>query len=61
MSFNKLTWGVKASFRGYVEAAGGSITVSDGAVRAEDGAFIFSAASGGDLTIAPDGKATGAR
>ena len=59
MSFNKLTWGVKASFRGYVEAAGGSITVSDGAVRAEDGAFIFSAASGGDLTIAPDGKATG--
>ena len=60
MSFNKLTWGVKASFRGYVEAAGGSITSTDGATRAEDGSFIFTAVPGGDLAIAPDGNATGA-
>ncbi len=60
MSFSKLTWGVKASFRSYVEAAGGSITLSDGATRAEDGFFVFTAVPGGDLTIAPDGSATGA-
>lgn len=59
MSFNKLTWGVKASFRSYVEAAEGSITVSDGATRTEDGAFTFEAVPGGDLTIAADGSATG--
>ena len=59
MSFNKLTWGVKASFRSYVEATGGSITLSDGATRADDGSFIFTAAPGGDLSIAPDGTATG--
>ncbi len=60
MSFSKLIWGVKASFRGYVEAAGGSITLSDGATRTEDGAFVFTAVPGGDLSIAPDGSATGA-
>ncbi|NKC01252.1 MAG: hypothetical protein GKR90_22525 [Pseudomonadales bacterium] len=60
MSFNKLTWGVKASFRSYVEAAGGSIKLSDGAARAEDGSFVFIAVPGGDLTISPDGSATGA-
>jgi len=60
MSFSRLTWGVKASFRSYVEAAGGSITLSDGASRAEDGSFIFTAVPGGDLAIAPDGTATGA-
>ena len=60
MSFNTLTWGVKASFRNYVEGAGGSITVGDGATRTEDGTFVFKAAPGGDLVIAPDGTATGA-
>ncbi|MFT4819731.1 MAG: hypothetical protein ACJAYE_001611 [Candidatus Azotimanducaceae bacterium] len=60
MNFNRLTWGVKTSFRNYVEAAGGSITLSDGATRAEDGTFIFMAAPGGDLTITSDGSATGA-
>lgn len=59
MTFNKLTWGVKASFRGYVEAAGGSITVSDGATRTDDGAIVFNAIPGGDLSIASDGTATG--
>lgn len=60
MSFNRLTWGVKASFRSYVEAAGGSSTLSDGATRADDGSFVFMAVPGGDLSIAPDGSATGA-
>jgi len=59
MSFKKLTWGVKASFRSYVEGAEGSIEVSDGATRAEDGTFIFTAVPGGDLVISPDGTATG--
>lgn len=60
MSFTRMSWGVKASFRAYVEAAGGSINLSDGATRAEDGAFIFKAVPGGDLTIASDGSVTGA-
>ena len=60
MSFTQLTWGVKASFRGYVEAAEGSITLSDGATRAEDGTFVFPVAPGGDLAIAADGTAAGA-
>ncbi|MBO6557858.1 MAG: HtaA domain-containing protein [Pseudomonadales bacterium] len=59
MSFNKLTWGVKASFRSYVEAAGGSVTLGDGATRADDGAFVFNAVPGGDLEISPDGSASG--
>ena len=59
MSFSRLTWGVKASFRSYVEAVGGSITLSDGATRAEGGSFVFTAVPGGDLTIAADGSATG--
>lgn len=60
MSFNHMTWGVKASFRSYVEGAGGSISVGDGASRTEDGAIVFTAVPGGDLAIAPDGSATGA-
>jgi len=60
MGFNKLTWGVKASFRNYVEAAEGSITVSDGATRTDNGTFVLAAIPGGDLTITPDGSATGA-
>ena len=60
MNFSKLTWGVKASFRGYVQAAGGSTSLSDGAAHTEDGAFIFEASPDGDLAISPDGKASGA-
>lgn len=59
MSFKQLTWGVKASFRDYVTAAEGSINLSDGAIRADDGTFVFAAVPGGDLVIAPDGSATG--
>ncbi|MEM9622128.1 MAG: HtaA domain-containing protein [Pseudomonadota bacterium] len=60
MSFNTLTWGVKASFRNYVEAAEGTISVTDGATRTAEGVFEFKALPGGDLSIAPDGSATGA-
>ena len=60
MSFTTLSWGVKASFRNYVEGVGGSISVSDGAIRTEDGTFVFNAIPGGDLVIQPDGSATGA-
>ena len=60
MSFKTLTWGVKASFRSYVEAAGGSVELSDGATRTEDGSFVFTALPDGDLNIEADGSATGA-
>jgi len=58
MAFSKLTWGVKASFRNYVEAAEGTIEVSDGASRTEEGTFAFEAIPGADLDISADG-ATG--
>jgi len=60
MSFNKMNWGVKASFRAYVEAAEGTITLSDGATSNDDGTFAFNAILGGDLVIESDGSATGA-
>jgi len=60
MAFTRLTWGVKASFRGYVEAADGTISVSDGATRDADGDFVFTALPGGDLAFPGDGPPTGA-
>jgi len=60
MSFNKLTWGVKASFRSYVEGMGGTISLGDDATRNEEGAFVFAALPGGDLAITADGRASGA-
>ncbi|HZZ87505.1 MAG TPA: HtaA domain-containing protein [Caulobacteraceae bacterium] len=54
-----LIWGVKQSFRSYVEAAGGAIELGAGAARDADGAFAF-AAAGGDLVIEADGKPAGA-
>jgi hypothetical protein len=60
MSFNRMSWGVKTSFRKYVEDMGGSVDLSDGATRAFDGSFVFMALPGGDLAIASDGSATGA-
>ena len=59
MSFSTLTWGVKASFRSYVEAAGGSVKLSDGATRADDGSFVFTAVPGGNFAIESDGSASG--
>jgi hypothetical protein len=56
-----LTWGVKQSFRSYVEATGGEIETLGGAGRSEDGAFTFTAEPGGDLALndagIPQGRA----
>ena len=54
----RLIWGVKQSFRTYVEATGGAITAGDGAERLADGSFSFATAEGG-LTLDADGKPQG--
>jgi hypothetical protein len=54
-----LTWGVKQSFRNYVESAGGAIETGNGAGRADDGAFTFAAAPDNALSLGADGKPTG--
>ena len=58
MRVTTLGWGVKASFRAYVEAAGGAITAADGASRAPDGGFVFEAAPDSDLAV-EDGRPAG--
>ena len=56
----RLEWGLKQSFRAYVEGAGGSIAVGEGTTRAADGAFAFAAAPGdAGLTLDVDGKPAG--
>lgn len=54
-----LAWGVKQSFRGYVEASGGTVAAGAGAERAPDGAFVFAAAPGGSLALDADGRPQG--
>jgi len=54
-----LSWGVKQSFRAYVEGAGGVIEVGAGATRTEDGGFRFAAAPGAGLTRGADGRPGG--
>lgn len=54
-----LTWGVKQSFRAYVEGAGGTIETREGAARADDGGFTFAAAPDSTLTVDEGGKLTG--
>lgn len=53
-----LSWGVKQSFRTYVEAMGG-IEVGAGAERTADGAFTFQAADGDGLRLDAAGKPEG--
>lgn len=53
-----LAWGIKQSFRAYVEGSGGSIDIGGGAAREPDGAFVFNAASGG-LVVGADGQLQG--
>ncbi|WP_309646427.1 HtaA domain-containing protein [Phenylobacterium sp.] len=55
----RLTWGVKQSFRGYVEAAGGTIGAEGGAERTADGAFSFAAGPGQGLSFDEDGAPAG--
>ncbi len=54
-----LHWGVKQSFRAYVETVGGVIETADGAERGADGAFTFAAAPDSTLTLAADGTPEG--
>jgi hypothetical protein len=54
-----LTWGVKQSFRGYVEGAGGVIEVAGGAERTADGGFSFTAAPDGGLRRDAEGRLEG--
>ncbi len=54
-----LMWGVKQSFRSYVEMSGGTVTTTDGAQATEDGAFAFDAAPDSDLTIDAAGSIRG--
>jgi hypothetical protein len=54
-----LIWGVKQSFRGYVEATGGTIEAHGGAERTADGAFAFPAAADSTLALGADGQFEG--
>jgi hypothetical protein len=54
-----LIWGVKQSFRAYVEGSGGAIDTGAGAAREPDGAFVFAAAPGARLTLNSDGRPQG--
>ncbi|HLZ84904.1 MAG TPA: HtaA domain-containing protein [Caulobacteraceae bacterium] len=55
----KLSWGLKQSFRAYVEGAGGAIETGEGARRSADGSFAFPAAPGEGLRLGADGKPEG--
>ena len=54
-----LSWGVKQSLRAYVTMAQGVIEASEGASRADDGAFDFPAGPGAGLTVGADGRPKG--
>ncbi len=51
MRVTSLGWGVKQSFRAYVEASGGTIAAAAGATRVADGTFVFPATAEGDLVL----------
>ena len=53
------TWGVKQSFRGYVERMGGVIETLGGAERSADGGFAFAPAPDSSLTMNEDGAPQG--
>jgi hypothetical protein len=55
----RLSWGLKQSFRSYVESAGGSIETGEGAERDADGAFTFAAAGGNGLKLGAGDKPEG--
>jgi len=54
-----LTWGLKQSFRAYVEAAGGVIEPGAGAGRTPDGTFVFAGVPDAGLELDADGKPHG--
>lgn len=49
MKITTLHWGVKESFRRYVEGSGGAVAVSGSASRAENGEIVFPAIGANDL------------
>jgi hypothetical protein len=59
MPVASLSWGVKQSFRGYVETVGGVTETDAGAGRAADGGFTFPAAPDTTLSLAADGTLAG--
>jgi len=59
MQYKKLTWGVKRSLRDYVEAAGGTIDISEGVSRNDSGEFVFEAQTGGNFSVSLSGHASG--
>lgn len=56
---SRLVWGVKQSFRAYVQATGGTIAAGDGAQASETGEIAFPAQPGGTLASGADGVLTG--
>ncbi|HEX2562023.1 HtaA domain-containing protein [Phenylobacterium sp.] len=54
-----LAWGVKQSFRSYVEAVGGKIELVGSVERATDGGFVFARDGDATLTLDPDGRPQG--
>lgn len=54
-----LSWGVKQSFRSYVQATGGVTEVGGGAELDADGAFTFAGSPDGGLTLDEAGKPSG--
>lgn len=54
-----LRWGVKQSFRNYVQAVGGTIETDLGARRMADGDFVFDAAPATALHVDADGGLAG--
>lgn len=55
-----LAWGVKQSFRSYVEAVGGKIELAGKVERAADGGFVFAREGDAAITLAggrPQGQA----
>ena len=59
MKVTGLIWGLKESFRNYVEATGGTIATENGAKRSADGSIAFAPAAVDTLTIDAEGKLQG--
>ena len=54
MRVTTLGWGVKESFRRYVEMSGGEASTAGGAAQAADGTFTFAATADSDLAVDGD-------
>ena len=54
-----LVWGLKESFRNYVEATGGVIATEQGAERSADGSIAFTPKAGEELRLDGRGKPQG--